>query len=250
MQALRGEAYPFSEERIWNMLSTVRSTPDRATPSACCKQLVDWLKRRGCWLSPAVKAEEEEEEEEDVEEDAVEVFCGVVGVPHLMERPGTGQNLFQVFVDASSQTIDLIATDVMRAAVAYKWQMYGERIWMKNLLLYGLFFSCFVVGLFLIQGDRDPPPGWVETGSVLFVIVEVINVYYTILEVREMCEAGWNYFKSSQNIFDALSVLNIFSLAPMLAMGAESSHFMAAVGTVLMLPKMASIARGAESYRC
>jgi len=50
------------------------------------------------------------------------------------------------------------------------------------------------------------------------------------------------------NLCDLASFVNVASLAPLLFLGRPEARTLGAIGTVLMLPKMANIARGAKKY--
>ena len=60
--------------------------------------------------------------------DEVDVTCGVVGIPSLLLCSGDsrlqgGASIFESLVKASEVELDLITCDVMRATIAFKWQV-------------------------------------------------------------------------------------------------------------------------------
>eukprot|EP00965_Chrysotila_dentata_P052682 1747984-Pleurochrysis_carterae.AAC.1 len=101
--------------------------------------------------------------------------------------------------------------------------------------------------LLLIPGDEADYFGK-PTGAVLFGITQVINMNYAWYELRELYANGWEYFSSAQNICDLASIANVLALVPLIAVQDVNANGAAAIGTVLLIPKMASIARGAEKY--
>ena len=62
----------------------------------------------------------------------VDVVCGVVGVPNLLAPPPpeADDNVFAAFADNQR----LLKTVPMRAAISYKWSMYGLRLWFRSVI--------------------------------------------------------------------------------------------------------------------
>ena len=262
--AVGGHAQPFEDERIWAKLSgdyhllekqSGGGGDDGAEDAAAQASWLSWL----CGCFGRAFHELADDDDDDDDEADTEVLGGVVGIPTLFDAPNTpGHLIWQEMVEASEQAIDLIQTDVMRAAIGFKWQAYGEATWRQQAFLYAFFFFTYVMScLYLVEdGQREakilgeipwnePKPETDATlGAFFFTLTSLINLYYLYLETREM--RSFAYLKSAQNIFDLLSIGNILSLAPLLWYNHPLAPFFASLGTMLMIPKMAAISRGSE----
>jgi hypothetical protein len=96
----------------------------------------------------------------DAESAKVDVLCCVV--PALCCRGARpGDVLFRALVD-----VDLIDEDTsdrilnsrpMRAAIAFKWQVYGRYAWKRRLALFAAFYTSLVSGLLLLLTDHHLP---------------------------------------------------------------------------------------------
>eukprot|EP00966_Prymnesium_polylepis_P012202 280239-Prymnesium_polylepis.2 len=93
------------------------------------------------WEAELVKGEMREDFE-------VVILCKIMGLPELLEAPRPGRDLFGSLVLEGDPGI--ITTDVMRATIAFKWQMYGHRSWIRDLLRYLVFCASCISGCNLL----------------------------------------------------------------------------------------------------
>ena len=90
----------------------------------------------------------------------VDVACVLVGVPGLLKAPKLGRrlgdeaSLFRALIETEHHGI--ISSDVMRAAIAYKWQAFGQVTWIAQLRVFFVFLLSFLVGLALIFECAPP----------------------------------------------------------------------------------------------
>ena len=269
--ALGGHAQPFEEERIWAQLSGSTAALAKLDGGDGGDGARDGARGGSSWLGAlfggafgcfgaAFELMHDDDGDDDDDEGDTEVQGGVVGIPLIFGAPNTpGYAIWEELVKASENSIDLIQTDAMRAVIGFKWKTYGEALWRRQALLYAFFFLSYVMScIYLLE---DPNRGakiageisWDEpksppnpVGFAFFGVTSLINLYYLYLETREMNSLA--YFTSAQNIFDLLAISNIFALAPLLALNHPTAPLFGAIGTLLMVPKMASISRGAERY--
>ena len=105
--AVVGSALPFESEEIWEKF---KGEADDEAGESCWTRLSAWF-GGGHWASI----------DEDEEEGDTEVVGCVVGIPTLFGPPNSsGHAIFEELVQASEVAIDLINTDAMRAAIAFK----------------------------------------------------------------------------------------------------------------------------------
>jgi len=185
------------------------------------------------------------------------VTCGCVGVPHLLSGGGDNANIFLSLVKASEVELDLITCDVMRAAIAYKWQAFGYRQWVNQLITFAIFFGAYLFSLFLLLsrpkavsiGDfiEADDAAHLHLGALFFCVASFINFKYAMQELHELTNSGAReYLSSPQNWFDLLAISNVILLAILIAAGSEQARLFGAFGTVLLLPKVSAVARGHE----
>lgn len=193
----------------------------------------------------------------ETQEDNVDVTCGVVGVPYLMMGTGPHANIFPALVKASEKELDLITCDVMRAAIAFKWQTYGHSRWVMQVVTFTTFFVCYLISLFLLLARKTPValPDFffaedaphLQFGGVLFLIATLINWQYGLQELHEVQSSGpREYFASAQNWFDCACFLNVGLVFLLIVSGSDLARTFGALGTVLLLPKVGAVVRGHE----
>jgi len=148
----------------------------------------------------------------------------------------------------------IITTDVMRATIAFKWQMYGHRSWIRDLLRYLVFCASCISGCNLLV--RMPPDcplysngfDCFETehfcGWALLLLATSINLTYLHEEVLQLAAEKLEYFYSMYNFVDASLIMLQFALLPMIAYDIEGYNQMAALTELIVLVKVAKLSRG------
>lgn len=194
-------------------------------------------------------------EMEDVEgEDEVDAECGIVGIPKLLAKD---RLIFMTLVEAAESDLDLISCDIMRAAIAFKWRAYGQRKWRVMVSKISVFFLCYITSLFLLLDSQqaieygtasEHADSWWWLGLLLFCVTTVINFGYGAQELNELRTADSYsvYFRNVQNACDLASFFNILLLLPLVLLHSPAAPVTGSFGTLLMLPKMAAVARGHE----
>ena len=90
--------------------------------------------------------------------DALDVTCGVYGIPGLTD----GSNLFAVLVEAARTHTRIIVSEPVRAAIAFKWATFGKSQWHRQVLEYCAFVAGYMGGCgLLLLGDAGLG-GWVR----------------------------------------------------------------------------------------
>ena len=197
--------------------------------------------------------------------DEVPCECGVVGIPMLMTKD---RLIFSTFVEVSAQEMDFITCDAMRAAIEYKWKAYGHRRWAFDLVFLAFFFLFYFVSVYLLvrrvqdRKEKSAPsnalsedlevfgqPLQVLVARSLFLVAFAMNLRFGYLEAREYIRStltNREFFCAKSNFFDMALVINMCLLLPLLFM--ESSYCLAPaiLCVLLMLPKLATVARGHE----
>ena len=128
--AVAGSALPFESEEVWERLKG--DAADTPAGGGCWAWLSAWCSGGSRWASI---------EDDDEDEGDTEVLGGVVGIPTLFDPPNSasgGHAIFEELVKASEVSIDLINTDVMRAAIGFKWQAFGRRKWMQQVAVFAV----------------------------------------------------------------------------------------------------------------
>jgi len=195
---------------------------------------------------------EDEEDEEDIND--VEVIYGVIGLPNITRHLENDNDVFGALLQASEVCAELVSTDAMRAAIAFKWHRFGRTLWHQELVLFGLFFTCYVAGVYLLIEEEaghmmHTPDSKPYVGIGLYATASLINVRYAYHEAVEFAALGMvRYMSSTLNVWDLLLIVNVFVLGVLLALESSWSPVLGSLGTVLMLPKMASISRGSASF--
>ena len=82
--------------------------------------------------------------------DALDVTCGVYGLPGLTD----GSRVFAALVKAAESNTRIIASEPLRAAIAFKWAKYGRQHWLRQVLTYASFVTGYTGGTgLLLLGD-------------------------------------------------------------------------------------------------
>ena len=212
---------------------------------------------------------DEAAETEEVEMQDVEVTYGVLGLPQLMTHGDAideNEDIFLALLQASYECLSIMDTRVMRAAIAFKWQAFGRVMWLREVAILACFFATYIAGVHMLlgicNGDLTAAAvtivGFDSTatqcedsmwGWGLFFGASLLNVRYALLEIREWRAIGAAvYLSSPQNICDMALILNVFGLGVSLLLSSAWAPVLGSLGTVLMLPKMAAISRGASSF--
>jgi len=144
----------------------------------------------------------------------------------------------------------------MRVAVAFKWQAYGLAKWRRMLLVFVLYFATYIASVFMLHDvqeklDNGESNEWLMyyhwLAIAIFGVTSVINAMHGWGEVKELLAQGpQDYFSSTQNWLDIAQFLNVLLLGPLVVTGSPVARVTGSIGTVLMLPKMAMVARGHE----
>ena len=146
--------------------------------------------------------------------DAVDVTCGVVGIPGLLAAPARGnKTLFAAIV--ATEDLGAIASGPMRAAIDFKWQAFGKRRWQHQVCIYIGFAVCYLGGVAGLLLSTTAAAWW--AGTLLFAMAQLFNLYYAMEEwfeaKREELEV---YLASPTNWVDAVLMLVTVLLVPLL----------------------------------
>ena len=184
----------------------------------------------------------------------VDVECFVVGIPHLMDGNRTYKgpngfkhpNLFKAFIETEDE--DIVTSEVMRCAIAYKWGKYGETTFNLQLLLFMAFFLFYTAAMLFAIHDNGVY-NFPTLGLVLFTLAFLIEVHYTVEEILEFTldsKCDFITHMSWINVVDVLLISVMFLLFPVLWFGWPFAGILAAMGQLLMLPKAGSVIRGSS----
>ena len=67
-----------------------------------------------------------------------------------MEHLDDSMDVFTSLLKASDECIEMMSTDVMRAAIAFKWQAFGRTMWLEQLVVLVIFFFTYIPGVYCI----------------------------------------------------------------------------------------------------
>ena len=145
--------------------------------------------------------------------DAVDVTCGVIGIPGLLAAPARDEKtIFAAIV--ATEDLGAIASGPMRAAIDFKWLAFGKRRWQLQVCIYIGFAFCYlggVAGLLLSTTEV----AWCA-GALLFAMAQLFNLYYAREEWFE-AERGLDvYLASPTNWVDVFLILVTMLLVPLL----------------------------------
>ena len=145
--------------------------------------------------------------------DAVDVTCGVIGIPGLLAAPARDKKtIFAAIV--ATEDLGAIASGPMRAAIDFKWLAFGKRRWRLQVCIYIGFAVCYlggVAGLLL----STTAVAWCA-GALLFAMAQLFNLYYAREEWFE-AERGLDvYLASPTNWVDVFLILVTMLLVPLL----------------------------------
>ncbi|KAL1507729.1 hypothetical protein AB1Y20_007342 [Prymnesium parvum] len=188
--------------------------------------------------------------------DAVDVICGVPLLPGLTRADSSA---FETIVKVAD--LRLIASEPMRAAIAFKWAAYGRKRWYQQVGWYAGYVGGFLGGVGLLQltptsiepfdgadlGGDESADGRLVVGALLFAATSLINLVYLHEELAEVHSLGVRkYVSSLTNLNDASLHGLVLLLAPVLMVSSKSASSIAAVATVLLFLKGQKVLRGNE----
>ena len=207
--------------------------------------------------------------------DAVDVTCGHIRVPGLAD----GSDVFAALVAAAQSHPRLILSEPLRAAIAFKWETYGRRLWLKQGAVNLAFACCYFVGcgLLLLGGPGNPYAfgdddgfdygqdallTWRTSalsaeaciGWALFALASVLNIYFAWLESTEVRDAQKTgalkqYFSSWVNWVDLVLMVVVVALVPLIALRSGFAPTAAVVGATLTFLRSAKLANGHKKVR-
>ena len=121
----------------------------------------------------------------------------------------------------------------MRAAIEFKWKKFARPRWMWLVGEFVVFLLGYLGGIYaLTVSNAESHQG---LGFALLAAARLVNLHYTYREALQLLNEGQAYFRSAQNWFDLLSILNVFVLPLLLAFSPEAKTTiakLAALGTV------------------
>jgi len=180
--------------------------------------------------------------------DAVDVICGVPLLPGLTRADSSA---FETIVKAAD--LRLIASEPVRAAIAFKWAAYGRKRWYQQVGWYAGYVCGFLggAGLLLLSpttsiepfdgadlGGDESSDSRLLVGALLFIATSLINLVYLLEEVAEVRSLGrQKYLSSLTNLNDAALHGLVLLLAPLLMVNSKNASSIAAVATVLLFLK-------------
>ena len=74
--------------------------------------------------------------------DTVDATCGFYDLPGLTD----GSDVFAAIVEAAQKNARIIATEPLRAAIAFKWAKFGRRQWLRQVGEYVAFLAGYMGG--------------------------------------------------------------------------------------------------------
>jgi len=196
----------------------------------------------------------------------VDVRCGLIGLPGLVDMPSTKKrpSLFHAYVKAAD--FQLIMSEAFQAAVVYKWDAYGRRIWLKNLFIYVLTWVSYETGCSLLlpllqqaasassavegSGNVWEDPESASRAAIALGLVGVASLLALAQlkgEYAELVQSGspLEYFSSLWNLADLLFVFVIPCTCTLLATctvpGAQLLH-----NALAEQPKATALLRAAQ----
>jgi len=180
------------------------------------------------------------------EDNAVDVVCGANPLPGLTVADSP---LFRAIVE--SDVLPLIASEPMRAAIAFKWKAYGQPRWLRQVVEYTVFALTLLGGSGLLLTDDDAIVGGPRVlGAALFAVGYLLNLRYCAEEWRELGGAGGvaKYLLSMTNLIDLAVASLVLVDGPLLAVGSAEAAPVTAVAALLIFLKGQKVMRGNEDF--
>ena len=148
----------------------------------------------------------------------VDVDCMVVGIPRLLAS-AQQVDVFKEFVQTNN--LELLQSDAMRAAIAFKWQAFGKRAWLMQVAIFFAFFVCFVGGTSLLIHIETEELR--RLGLAMYVCAALMCLYFLHIEFLELIAARAQYFRSVTNWIDVTLPALVLLLAPSLCYQVDDS---------------------------
>ena len=245
---------PYPDSIIWDRL-TKPSQADYSSvpPPIATPEQQHWVQLSLLDLEGEGSTPSKSQTDEVEGKDEVDAECGIVGIPKLLTND---RLIFMTLVEAAELDLDLISCDIMRTAIAFKWSAYGGRKWRLMVTKIAAFFLSYISSLSLLldsqrameDGTASDQVWWWWLGLMLFGVTTAINVTYGLEELFELMgsDSLVAYFCKVKNTCDLASFANILLLLPLVLLRSPVAPVTGSFGTLLMLPKMAAVARGHE----
>jgi hypothetical protein len=113
-------------------------------------------------------------------------------------------DIFESFVRASSGTSEgvsnIISTDVMRAAIAFKWRTYGKRRWQWRCAQFATFFVTYNTALGVLSRVTAEDDALHKFGAACLIVAFCFGVQSTLLELLQLIARGLQYFTDVDNV--------------------------------------------------
>ena len=145
--------------------------------------------------------------------DAVDVTCGVVGIPGLLAAPARDEKTIFAAIIAT-EDLGAIASGPMRAAIDFKWLAFGKRRWQLQVCIYIGFAVCYLGGVAGLLLSTTAEGRW--AGTLLFAMAQLFNLYYAREEWFEAKRGLEVYLASPTNCVDVFLILVTMLLVPLL----------------------------------
>ena len=208
--------------------------------------------------------------------DAVDVECGVYGIPGLVAADGQA---FAALVALAEGNPSLIVSEPMRAAIDFKWHSFGVFIWQWQVARFIAFVASWTVGLHMLLVSMPPQPsfavsnaqaeGWsgsfiiaqpvatllsstqlasIPDGAFIFSLVPLLALLILWEEVLQCRAVGIAAYLRSASSYADLSLVAIAAALSWLLLQGDTALAaeLGACGTVVLLLKGFQVARGSK----
>ena len=207
--------------------------------------------------------------------DSVDVHCGIIGIPGLVSPDGA---VFAALAGVAKQCPHLIVSEPMRAAIDFKWQAFGSRMWLSQMAVWGALATSWITGLYLLlvpapplspshlaassgptagdlaigeQGSFIPS---ISDGAVAFAPVPLLTLFYVWEEALQLRSTGFCAYLSTPAKYVNLLLIGVVATlslqlariqgAVVNAVDNDLNVQLGALGTFVVLLKGGQLMRG------
>jgi hypothetical protein len=129
--------------------------------------------------------------------------------------------------------------DIVKHIVNYQWTYYLPRIGLYIFLPFFIFFVLFLVYATYVvdkmNRERDSEGNWMKTALISGVILGLYQVFFIVIEIRQILHQGKRYFKFFWNYVDLVSIILNYLLIFLVILGGTSDFINSIAAACVLL---------------
>ena len=158
------------------------------------------------------KAADAKDQPEDNKRKAT-LCCKVLALENFIDI-NKDTNKFNENLSQLGVSDPIFKNKVLETVVAYKWQNYAKKIYLKDLNIFLIFFSIFLINFLVIFPYRVEENSWTleNISTVLNILSIGFFMYYLKVELRQVIRDPKEYFLSGYNYIDICLIISAFAV--------------------------------------